>query len=525
VSAATPSYKEEIRRAEKLRRSGQTRLAAEVLCNVLAADKEHFAANYCLGMLHHRAGRNDLAIPLLEKAVAARPTVFEAAINLGIIQRDEGLLAAAQANLENAVAIQPDNAMAHITLGMLLMDRNELDAALVEVELGRQLDPDNPETWGRLGMLMQIRGEPARAAGFYRKVIGRKSLDGTAHRSLAFLQRQTEYTDDIKRMEEAIRSPDASRRDRMLLGYALGKVFDDLGQYDQAFDHLHNANQLQRQSFEYSFEKQKAFFDRHKKGLDRAFLSHCEDHVVTDRTAIFVLGMPRSGTSLVEQILASHPLVHGAGEVEYTRLFVDAVEKKTRKPFPVDIGTVPPEVLQAAGRAYVKKLRLNAGGAERVIDKLPHNFLRVGLFAAVMPNARIILCDRNPLDNCLSIYQHVFDPAHAYSSDLEELGRYYRLYQDLMGWWEQILPGHICRVNYEELVRDTENQVRRLLAHCELPFDENCLSFHENRRPVKTPSASQVREPIYQGSIDRWKNYEKHLEPLRTALESTPAHS
>ena len=222
-------------------------------------------------MLHHQADRNDLAIPLLEKAVQARPTVFEAVINLGIIQRDEGLLAPAHTNLENAVAIRPDSAVAHITLGMLLMDRDELDAALAEVERGRQLEPDNPETWARLGMLMQIRGETAQAAGYYRKVIEQQPLDGTAHRSLAFLQRQTEYNNDIKQMEEAIRSRDASRRDRMLLGYALGKVFDDLGQYDRAFDYLHNANQLQRQSFEYSFDKQKAFFDRHKQGLDQHF--------------------------------------------------------------------------------------------------------------------------------------------------------------------------------------------------------------------------------------------------------------
>jgi tetratricopeptide (TPR) repeat protein len=522
MSRETPSYKEEIRRAEQLRRSGQTLLAADVLRKILDRDKEHFAANYYLGMLYHKAGRNDLAIPLLERALAARPKVFEAVINLGIIQRDEGLLASAQANLEIAVAIRPDSAIAHITLGMLLMDRNQLDAALEEVEQGRRLEPDNPETWARLGMLMQIRGEPAQAVRYFRKVIERNPLDGTAHRSLASSQRQTDYNDDIKRMEEAVRSPDASRRDRMLLGNALGKVFDDLGQYDKAFDYLRNANQLQRQSFKYSFEKQKAFFERHKKGLDRAFLSHCEGHRITDRTAIFVLGMPRSGTSLVEQILASHPLVHGAGEVEYTRLFVDAVEKKTRKPFPQDIGTVSPEVLRDAGRAYVEKLRFNADGAERVVDKLPHNFLRVGLFAAVMPNARIILCDRNPLDNCLSIYQHIFDTAHAYSSDLKELGRYYRLYEDLMDWWEQILPGHVCRVNYEEMVRETENQVRRLLAYCELPFDENCLSFHKTRRQVKTPSAAQVREPIYQSSIDRWKNYEKYLEPLRSALESLP---
>jgi tetratricopeptide (TPR) repeat protein len=518
MSKEIPSFTDEVRRAEQLRRSDQIPQAAEVLRNVLARDKEHFAANYYLGMLHHQENRNNLAIPLLEKAVEVRPGVFEAAINLGIIQREEGLLEAAQLNLENAVTIRPDSAAAHITLGMLLMDRNELDAALSEVERGLQLEPDNPDTLAKLGMLMQIRGEADKAAACYRKVIGFNPLDGTAHRSLAFVQRQTEYNDDIKRMEYAIRSEDVSRWDRILLGFALGKVFDDLGQYDKAFDYLHAANQLHRQSFDFPIEKQKAFFDRHKQGLDQGLLDHCKDQVITDSTPIFVVGMPRSGTSLVEQILASHPLAHGAGEVEYTRLFVDTVEKATGKPFPLDIGTVSAQILRDSGQAYIEKLRLNAGEAERVIDKLPHNFLRVGLFAAVMPNAKIIVCNRDPLDNCLSIYQHFFGKAHGYASDLAELGQYYGLYRDLMERWDELLPGHIHHVNYEQLVSDTESQVRQLLDYCDLPFDEKCLSFHKTMRHVKTPSAAQVRKPVYQSSIGRWKNYEKHLEPLRAAL-------
>jgi len=305
----------ELMQAGQLLREGKTSLAAKELRKILVTDSDHFKANYSLGMLYHQEGRNELAIPLLSKAVELRPADFAAAINLGIIQRDEGLLAQAQVSLESAVAIQPHSATAHITLGMLLMDRNELDAALSEVEQGLRLDPDDPMTYARLGMLMQIRGEPDKAAAYYRKVIELNPLDGTAHRSLAFTQRQTEYSADIKRMENAIRSPDASRWDRMLLGFALGKVFDDLGQYDKAFHYLHAANQLHRRSINYSIEKQKAFFDRHKQGLDKQFLDHCKDHALTDRTPIFVLGMPRSGTSLVEQILASHPLAHGAGDL------------------------------------------------------------------------------------------------------------------------------------------------------------------------------------------------------------------
>jgi tetratricopeptide (TPR) repeat protein len=512
------SYAHELMQAGQLLREGDSALAAKVLRKILLSDVAHFKANYSLGMIYHQEGRNELAIHLLTQAVESRPADFAASINLGIIQRDEGLLAQAQINLENALALQPESATAHITLGMLLMDRNELDAALLEVKEGLRLEPDNPITYARLGMLMQVRGEPDKAVGYYRKVISLSPLDGTAHRSLAFSQRQTQYNDDIRRMEHAIGSPDVSSRDRILLGFALGKVFDDLGQYDKAFQYLHAANQRHRQSFEYSVEKQKAFFERHKQGLDQALLDHCKDHRVADPTPIFVLGMPRSGTSLVEQILASHPLAYGAGEVEHTRLFVAAVEGATRKPFPVDIRKVPPTVLKSAAQAYIEKLRLNAGTAERVIDKLPHNFLRVGLFAAVMPNAKIILCNRNPLDNCLSIYQHFFGKAHGYASDLAELGQYYGYYQDLMEWWDEILPGHVHHLNYEQLVSDTENQVRQLLDYCDLPFDEKCLSFHNTARHVKTPSASQVRRPMYQDSIKRWKNYEQHLGILRAAL-------
>jgi len=513
-----PSYSEEIKRAEQFKRSGQTRQAAKVLRKILEMDSEHYAANYLLGMLCHEGGRNDIAIPLITKSVEIRPGNFAGRINLGMIQRDEGLLEDSLINLKSAVALRPDSAEAHVTLGLLYIDRVEMELALKEMEHGLRLDPDNPMTNARLGMLRQIRGETSEATPYFRKVIKLSPSDINARRSLAFLQKQTDYNDNIKWMEDSFTSPDCSDHDRLLLGYTLGKVFDDLGQYDKAFHCLRTAHKLQRQLSPYSIEKQKVSFERHKQELDRELLSHCKGHEVTDRTPVFVLGMPRSGTSLVEQILASHPLAYGAGEVEYMRFFAIAAERITGKSFPLDIMKVPPETLKEAGEAYIKNLKLNAGPARRVIDKLPHNFLRVGLIAAVMPNAKIVLCERNPMDNCLSIYQHFFGKSHGYTADLSELGHYYRLYQDLMDWWGEILPGHMHRVSYEKLVSETESQVRQLLEYCGLPFHENCLSFHKTRRQVKTPSASQVRRPVYQDSIGRWKNYEQHLGPLKVAL-------
>jgi tetratricopeptide (TPR) repeat protein len=513
-------FSEQIQQGLNYQKAGKPKEADRVFREVLAKDSGHYQANYALGMLYHQHERNDLAIPLIAKSVELRPDIFAGLLNLGMIQRDEGLLADSRINLEKAIRLQPDHAEAHVTLGLLLMDLAELDQALKEMEEGLRLEPGNHLSYARMGMLQQIRGETDAAAACYRKVIELTPANGTAHRSLAFLQKQSTYNDDIRKMEDRFNAPDTTHKDKMLIGNALGKVFDDLGEYDKAFDYLQTTNLLQRQSFDYSIDNQKAFFNRHRQGLDKDFLKHCQHHAVSDNTPVFVVGMPRSGTSLVEQILASHPLVHGAGEVEYSRLIVEAVQQKTQKPFPEDISRVSPETLNQAARAYIEKLALNSGTAERVVDKLPHNFLRIGLFAALMPDAKIILCEREPMDNCLSIYQHMFGPAHAYASDLSDLGHYYRLYQDLMSWWDEILPGHIYRVNYEQLVSDTENQVRQLLDHCELPFDENCLSFHKTRRQVRTPSAAQVQQPIYKGSKGRWKNYQKHLGPLRVALDS-----
>ena len=513
-------YSEQIQQGLRFQKAGKPKEADRVFREVLAKDSEHYQANYALGMLYHQHDRNDLAIPLIKKSVSIRPDIFAGLINLGMIQRDEGLLADSRVSLERAATLEPGNAMARVTLGLLYMDLGELDLALKEMEEGLRLDPDNPLTYARMGMLQQVRGETDAAASNYRKVIELTPGNGTAHRSLAFLQKQQAYNDDIRRMEEIFASADTAHKDKMLIGNALGKVFDDLKQYQKAFEYLQTTNHLQRQSFDYSIEKQKAFFKRHKQGLDQVLLKHCKHHVVSDDTPIFVVGMPRSGTSLVEQILASHPLVYGAGEVEHSKLLVDAVQGFTQKPFPDDINKVSPQTLRKAAQVYIEKLKLNAGPATRVVDKLPHNFLRIGLFAAVMPNAKIVLCERNPMDNCLSIYQHMFGPAHAYAADLSDLGQYYCLYRDLMAWWEEILPGHIYRVTYEQMVRDTENQVRQLLEYCGLPFDEHCLSFHKTRRQVKTPSASQVRQPIYKDSSGRWKNYAKQLEPLRIALES-----
>lgn len=380
------------------------------------------------------------------------------------------------------------------------------------------LDPESIEAHIALGLLHANNGEPEKAAIFYRKAIVLDPQSGDANYGLSSLQITTNRSADAERMEIALRSTDLSDANRVLIGYALGRAYEGLGKYDQAFAVVHAANRCQRKSIFYSRDEQKAMFERHKNALDQCFIDHCRSCCINDETPILVLGMPRSGTSLVEQILASHPEVHGAGEVEHTRRFAEDVSKLTGKPFPQNIASLAPQKLRDLGLEYIKSLRQNAGTALRVVDKLPHNFLRIGLFAALMPNAKIILCDRDPLDNCMSIYQHHFHEGHGYAANLTELGQYYNLYRDMISFWTELLPGHIYRLSYENLVAHTEEQVKALLQYCRLSFHADCLSFHKTARFVSSPSATQVRKPMYRASIGKGGNYDQHLRPLIEAL-------
>ncbi len=489
-----------------------------MLRQVLARDGDNFEANYALAILYHAAGRNDLAIPLLRKAVRIRPDSPAAALHLGILEHDKGRLVEAHVHLRKAAALDPDNADVHAALGALHVDRDDIDAATIAFQRALKLEPESAELNTQVGTLFAIRGDANQAIGHYRNAVMHSPFYGDAHYRLAFLEKVASHTDDVRRMEDAFQASGISEQDRILVGFALGKVFDDLEQHDKAFEYMHEANRLQQKSITYSTDEQRKIFDRHMQAFGQGFVEHCQTCRITDDMPILILGMPRSGTSLVEQILASHPLVHGAGEVEYSRLIAENTQQLTGKPFPRDIDTIAPQKLRDMALAYIENLRINAGPARHVTDKLPHNFLRVGLFAALMPNAKIIHCKRDALDTCLSIYQHRLSESHGYACDMKELGEYYKLYKEIMAFWEEQFPGRIFHIHYESLVENSKSEVRKLLDYCGLSFHEKCLAFHETRRIVTTPSASQVRRPIYQDSVRRAKNYEQYLQPLINAL-------
>lgn len=304
----------------------------------------------------------------------------------------------------------------------------------------------------------------------------------------------------------------------MHLGFGLGKAYEDLKQYDQSLKMYITANSLERRTNNYSIEREKGYFDRIKKTFNQSFVQSLKEHGCKDEAPVFVLGMPRSGTSLVEQILDCHSEIYGAGELDL--FFNLAMNSDYGKPGLSEAIKRPEEIaeeIRELGEEYCSSLR-ELSDNRFVIDKLPHNFLHIGLIKLALPNAKIIHCKRKPEDNCLSLFKTYFSANIGFSYDLTELGKYHLLYQDLMEHWHATFPGQIFDVNYEEMINDQEKTTKGILEYCGLEWDVACLEFHKSNRPVKTASVAQVRKPIYKSSVDKWKRYENQLDPLLTAL-------
>jgi hypothetical protein len=317
----------------------------------------------------------------------------------------------------------------------------------------------------------------------------------------------------------------------MHLDFALGKVYADIGDHGRAFQRLLAGNAAKRAAIAYDEQAALAQFDRVETVFTRELIAAKTGGGDPTRMPIFVLGMPRSGTTLIEQILASHPMVHGAGELSVLNQVVNTVSATDGAgfPYPDYVRALDASGLQRLGAQYlagVDELARKHGAAdfERVTDKMPSNYYFAGLIHLALPNAKIIHSVRNPLDTCISCFSKLFSAEQNHTYDLGELGRYYRRYQQLMTHWHEVLPADsMLDIRYEDVVADLEGEARRIIAYCGLPWDERCLAFHKTNRPVRTASATQVRQPIYNSAVNRWRAYEKEIGPLLAGLGLSPA--
>ena len=469
---------------------------------------------------HHAAGRLDDAIACYRRIIALRdlPVIRN---NLGHALTEQTELEAALEHYRAAVELKPDYVEALCNWGVAL---SRLDLAHEAETKFRRAIAVNPRFAGahhNLGMLLRQHGRLAEARCAIEEAIRHAPRNVSYYENLASVRSFAAgdpYITALQEMENDSASLDAASR--IHLHFALAKAYGDTGAHEAAFSQLSIGNQLKRQETAYDEALALAQMDRARDVFTQAFVRSRENSGDQSRLPIFVLGMPRSGTTLIEQILASHPQVFGAGELALFDQAAGALRNSLpgQPLYPDMAEAMSGEHFRTVGATYRERLAQLAPGANRIVDKMPGNFLLAGLIHLALPNATIIHAVRDPVDTCVSCYSMLFVD-QKYTYDLGELGRYYRHYQSLTAHWHSVLPpGRILDVRYEDLVGDLEGAARRIVAQCGLPWDDRCLDFHRTKRIVNTPSATQVRQPIYRSSIGRWRSYERFLSPLLAEL-------
>jgi tetratricopeptide (TPR) repeat protein len=484
--------------------------AAVAACAYAIRIRPVFAeAHNTLGLLSAQGGaRHHLC------AVICAPDMAEAYANLASRLIEQGLVDAALSPVRRSLLLRPAVAASHYTMATILAD-DAPDDALAACRAALACQPDCAQAHNLIGLILLRRGDLAGAARGHRRAAVCQS-DPAYYNNLAAVHRFGAQDGELAAMERLIGQVDTMTAEaRITLHFALGKAYDDCGESVKAFRHYQEANQRKRRVIDYDEPAALSMIERTRSSFDGELITRMGGRGDPSTVPIFILGMPRSGSTLIEQILASHRAVHGGDERS------DFPELLGRIGYPEPAASLSEEGFSALGAAYAARLRALAPSALRVTDKLPGNFLYAGAIHLALPQARIIHSRRDAADTCFSCFTKLFrDEQQAFTYDLGELGRYYRAYQGLMAHWRALLPATVfLDVDYEALIDDTEGQARRLLAHCGLDWDPACLDFHHTRREVRTHSAAQVRRPIYRGSMGRWKHYGDLLEPLLRDLE------
>jgi tetratricopeptide (TPR) repeat protein len=517
----------------------------------LAIRYNFLPAHSALGLLFLQLGDIKKAISSYQQALAFDANASETHFNLGCAYQVQGNLELAIQHYRKAIALKPDFVNAHVNLGVLYKSLDQLEEAASLYRSALAIDPQCLQVLCNFALIFEIQGDLATAELYFRKALAIQAdyEDGIAGCAL-ILEKRGDYLsayhlllplvetggsavgsvinfasvcarlgramEAIPYVQYSLNAPALTANECVLLLFKLGDLYESLSQYDDAFSAYQQANTLSAPNF------QPERWVQDTDNLISAFSVHSFSHFPKVKNPselpIFIVGMPRSGTSLVEQILASHPQVFGGGELPDMFLCAQSLPIEQDKYFPFGLEEVSAETWEEIASRYLEKLQARAPKALRITDKLPLNYLHIGLIHQLFPKAKIIHCRRNPLDTCLSCYFQNFGTRIPFSSNLEHLGLAYRQYERLMNHWQSLnIP--ILNVQYESLIAQPETVSRALVDFCSLEWDERCLRFYETKRFINTASYDQARQPIYERSIGRARHYEKHLQILRNLLE------
>ncbi len=511
-----------LEQATRLFAQGQFREAEKQAQSLLQENSRDVNAALLLARIAINARCYDDAEQLLVRITEIAPGFVAAWHDLGSVLKELNRFEEAVKALQEAVRLDPANAVTHYFYGAALAMAAQPEAAIEAYRKAVDLDPDLSGAYLGLGHVLKTVGDQDGGVAAYRRAIELRPDFGEIYYSLSNLKTFKFSDQEIAGMEERVGNNALPIDCQVHFAFSLGKAYEDKADYAAAFRYYELANRRHRETIAYDPVQTEVAHEKIRKAFSLEFFEH-QAQMGTgcrDPDPIFILGLPRSGSTLLEQILASHSLVDGTSELPDISMIAQSVTNKAHgRTFPMSMPELTSEELTALGKQYLSQTQRHRGSAPFFTDKMPNNFAYVGFIKAILPNAKIIDARRHPMDSCVGCFKQHFAKGQTFTYDLFELGEFYLEYERMMTHWDAVLPGQVLHVEYENVVSDLETQVRRLLEFCGLEFEQSCVNFHETKRAVRTASSEQVRQPIYQGSLATWKRFGSDLDVLREVLD------
>jgi tetratricopeptide (TPR) repeat protein len=512
-----------------LQQRGQMEEAEHALKKAINQSPQYVEAHNNLASLYVAEKKDVEALRILGEALKFAPKNPQTLLITARIQMRRNNHQAAEQATRAVLAEDPENADALTVLGQVLHETDRYEEAMEKLERAVKANPNNPEALNFYGVALKSVGRLDEARDYIIDALRRNDAMYGAYANLSDLVDFSEgdgaeLFDRMDAIFSSARNPEADQF--LALHFAYAKALDDRGEHERALEHYVTGGKMKRAQLSYDESETHGFFDKIRAVFPKEAFENRKFAGNDDDRPVFIVGMPRSGSTLVEQILASHPDLYGAGEVKYLSYSLGQLRDRfpSLPKYPDMMTKITPAQMDIVAKNYLRQLTATSGDATRVTDKLLTNYFFVGLINQLFPNARIIHTQRDPVDTCLSGFTKLFKDDMPHSYDLAELGRYYGKYRELMKHWDEVLPeGVLITVQYEDVVADTEKEAKRLIEFLGLPWDEKCVDFHKSDRPVKTASVAQVRKPIYNTSVKRWKKYGDRLQPLVDAIDGKPA--
>jgi tetratricopeptide (TPR) repeat protein len=515
ATAATPRFVEPLNNlGVLLLEHNEFNKAAHYLQQAVTIAPNFVAAHCNLGFALLGLKQYAQARCYLEKTLHLKPDYAQAFYGMAKILLNQYDFSAVEQYLKNAIAINPHQVEFYQLLAESYLAQAKTQQAMAYLDQALLIDPAHININISKGSILMEMGEIEEAEAYFLKVAAHPRVDNRilAHYSLVQLRKIKPDSPSLSALLAIAANCDEVSSDKLAyLYFALGKCYDDLGEWSKAFRYFTQGCNLKRSQLSYVSAEQSKFSQKLINCFTQDTLEYLQGYANPSTVPIFIVGMPRSGSTLVEQILARHPQVYGAGELTYLSDLISVPLSHIKQ--------IAPDKLGAITEQYLAALQRIAPHAKHITDKMPQNFTAVGFIHALFPNAKIIHIKRNPLDTCLSCYTKLFSKGQEYSYDLAELGQYYQDYKHIMAHWRRILPANAwLEIEYEAIIANLETEAKRLIAYCGLDWDPVCLAFYQGRRHVRTASFMQVRQPIYSSSVNRWRRFEKELKPLISAL-------